>query len=266
MQTEHLHELLKQKVNKYGNDTVAPVVTTTAVDGNKVILSFSEDIKGKSLAASNFTRAIGAAPAELATGIKIDSENNTVTLTFKGKAPISSSSVKISYSPKIGTATSGLITDLTGNPLTSFSSKVVDTFKSDTSVIALGDGGISSPATSYTKLVLTGSRSINGNGNSLDNAITGNSGSNSLSGGDGNDTLTGGVGADIFRFASALNATTNVDRITDFTPTAVATTTDRIQLENTGTGLFTAITKTGTLAATAFVSGAVFTGAAQRIR
>jgi Ca2+-binding RTX toxin-like protein len=261
-----IYDSFVYKVDKYGNDTVAPVVTTTAVDRNKIILSFSEDIKGKSLAASNFTRAIGAAPAELATGIKIDSENNTVTLTFKGKAPISTSSVKISYSPTIGTAASGLITDLTGNPLTSFSSKVVDTFKSDTSVITLGDGGISSPATSYTKLVLTGSRSINGNGNALDNAITGNSGSNSLSGGDGNDTLTGGVGADIFRFASALNATTNVDRITDFTPTAVATTTDRIQLENTGTGLFTAITTTGTLAATAFVSGAVFTGAAQRIR
>jgi Ca2+-binding RTX toxin-like protein len=272
------------KVDKYGNDIVAPIVTTSAVDGNKVILSFSEDVKGKSLAASSFTRAIGTAPAELATGIKINSDNNTVTLTFKGKAPISTSSVKISYSPITGTASSGLITDLTGNPLRSFSNKVADAFKSDTSVITLGDGGISLPATSYTNLVLTGSRSINGNGNALDNIITGNIGSNSLSGGDGNDsligeagndilnggvgidTLTGGAGADIFRFDSVLNGVTNADRITDFSLTASATTTDSFQLENTGAGLFTALTTTGTLEASAFVSGPAFTNAAERIR
>ena len=272
------------KVDKYGNDTVAPVVTTTAVEGNTVVLSFSEDIKGKSLAASNFTRAIGTSPAEFATGIKINSDNNTVILTYKGKAPIATSSVTISYSPTTGAATSGLITDLTGNPLTSFANKVVDTFKSDTSVITLGDGGISLPATSYANLVLTGSRFINGNGNALDNIITGNVGSNSLSGGDGNDTLigeagndilnggagidilTGGVGADVFRFNSVLNGSINVDSITDFNPTVSAATTDRIQLENTGTGLFTALTMTGTLAASAFISGAAFTSAAERIR
>ena len=261
-----IYDSFVYKVDQYGNDAVAPVVTKSAVDGNKVILSFSEEIKGKSLAASNFTRAIGTEPAELATGIKINSEDNTITLIFKGKAPSSTSSVKISYSPITGTAISGLITDLTGNPLSSFTNKVVDTFRSDTSVITLGDAGISQPATSYSNLVLTGSRSINGNGNALDNTITGNVGSNSLSGGDGNDTLTGGAGADIFRFASALNGISNVDRITDFSPTAVTTTTDRIQLENTGTGLFTAITATGTLATTAFISGAAFTNTTQRIR
>jgi Ca2+-binding RTX toxin-like protein len=272
------------KVDKYGNDTVAPIVTTAAVEGNAVILSFSEDIKGKSLAASNFTRAIGASPAEFATGIKINSDNNTVTLTFKGKAPIGTSSVTVSYSPTTGAATSGLITDLTGNPLTSFANKVVDTFKSDTPVITLGDGGISPPATSYANLVLTGSRSINGNGNDLDNIIIGNVGSNSLSGGDGNDTLigeagndilnggdgidthTGGVGADIFRFNSVLNGSINVDRITDFNPTASTTTTDLIQLENTGAGLFAALTTTGTLAASDFISGAAFASATERIR
>jgi len=279
-----LYDSFVYKVDQYGNDAVAPVVTSSAVDGNKVILSFSEEIKGKSLAASNFTRAIGTAPAELAIGIKINSENNTVTLTFKSKAPISTSSVKISYSPITGTATSGLITDLTGNSLTSFANKVVDTFKSDTSVITLGDGGISLPVTSYSNLVLTGSLANNGNGNALDNIITGNTGSNSISGGDGNDTLigeagndilnggvgidtlTGGAGADIFRFDSVLNGITNVDRINDFTPTAVAITTDSIQLENTGAGLFTSVTTIGTLEASAFVSGAAFTTAAQRIR
>lgn len=45
-------------------------------------------------------------------------------------------------------------------------------------------------------LTLTGSASINGTGNELDNAITGNSGVNALYGLEGNDTLNGGAGAD----------------------------------------------------------------------
>ncbi len=86
------------------------------------------------------------------------------------------------------------------------------------------------------RLVLTGSNSINGTGNSLANRLTGNtannilngkSGNDTLSGGGGNDRLiggpgkdqlTGGPGADSFQFDAALNATTNVDRITDFSP------------------------------------------------
>ena len=120
--------------------------------------------------------------------------------------------------------------------------------------------------TNVENLTLTGTTAINGTGNAFNNGLIGNSGANTLNGGLGNDTLTGGTGADTFRFDTALNASTNVDRITDFTPTTSTTTTDHIQLENTGTGLFTAITATGTLAATAFISGAAFTTTAQRIR
>ena len=54
----------------------------------------------------------------------------------------------------------------------------------------------------------------------------------------GNDTVSGGAGSDIFVFNSSLNATTNVDTITDFA------TVDTIQLEN---GIFTALTTLGTL-------------------
>ena len=46
------------------------------------------------------------------------------------------------------------------------------------------------------KLTLTGSTSLNGTGNGLNNLITGNSGNNTLSGGAGSDTLNGGLGAD----------------------------------------------------------------------
>jgi hypothetical protein len=95
--------------------------------------------------------------------------------------------------------------------------------------------------------------------------LTGGVGNDTVNGGLGNDTLTGGAGADIFRFDSVLNDTSNVDLITDFTPTSDVTTTDRIQLENTGAGLFTGITATGTLEAAVFVSGTAFGNAGQRI-
>jgi Ca2+-binding RTX toxin-like protein len=45
-------------------------------------------------------------------------------------------------------------------------------------------------------LTLTGTTTINGTGNALDNVLTGNSGNNTLTGGAGNDTLDGGSGSD----------------------------------------------------------------------
>ena len=83
-------------------------------------------------------------------------------------------------------------------------------------------------------LVLEGRRGINGVGNNLPNRIIGNTrgnglsggsgndilqgrgGSDTLDGGPGNDILKGGEGGDTFRFSTALNASTNVDRVTDF--------------------------------------------------
>ena len=116
-------------------------------------------------------------------------------------------------------------------------------------------------------LIITGNDGANRlTGTVFADTLIGNAGNDTLNGGLGKDILTGGAGADIFLFASALNGTTNVDRITDFTPTADGTTTDRIQLQNTGTRLFTAITETGTLAANAFIYGSAFTNTTQRIR
>ncbi|HWT99953.1 MAG TPA: hypothetical protein VN229_20120 [Terriglobales bacterium] len=47
-------------------------------------------------------------------------------------------------------------------------------------------------------LTLTGTASINGTGNGLDNVITGNSGANVLNGGTGDDTMVGGLGNDTY--------------------------------------------------------------------
>ncbi len=45
-------------------------------------------------------------------------------------------------------------------------------------------------------LTLTGTATINGTGNTLNNRLTGNAANNTLTGGSGNDTLNGGAGAD----------------------------------------------------------------------
>jgi Ca2+-binding RTX toxin-like protein len=101
-------------------------------------------------------------------------------------------------------------------------------------------------STEVENLTLMGSSALNGTGNTLINTILGNSGANIINGAAGNDVLTGGSGADIFLFDSALNATTNVDSITDFSAVD-----DTIRLEN---AIFTALTTTGTLASAAFVA------------
>ncbi len=99
-------------------------------------------------------------------------------------------------------------------------------------------------------LLLVGNAAINGSGNSLDNIITGNSAANIINGGAGNDTLTGGGGADTFKFATTLNATTNVDTITDFSSG------DQLQLHHL---VFSQIGSVGTLNASFFKAGAGLT-------
>ncbi|MFB9980309.1 beta strand repeat-containing protein [Mesorhizobium kowhaii] len=97
-------------------------------------------------------------------------------------------------------------------------------------------------------LALRSGASINGTGNSTVNVITGNSGNNVLNGLGGNDTLSGSTGHDTFVFTTALNASTNVDRITDF-----SVIDDTIQVDN---AIFAALGGNGTLTADQFVKNA----------
>ena len=107
------------------------------------------------------------------------------------------------------------------------------------------------------KLVLSGTASISGYGNALDNSITGNTAANSLYGyagndflnggagndtissGFGNDTMIGGGGMDTFAFDSILNASANMDTIADF-----SVVDDTIRLDRT---FFAKLTTLGTL-------------------
>ncbi len=86
------------------------------------------------------------------------------------------------------------------------------------------------------------------NGNSASNAINGAAGNDTIKGYAGNDTLTGDTGRTSFVFNTALNASTNVDTITDFNVAA-----DTIQLDN---AIFTAPMTAGALASAAFRANA----------
>jgi Ca2+-binding RTX toxin-like protein len=80
-------------------------------------------------------------------------------------------------------------------------------------------------------------------GGSGNDRLNGAGGRDTLNGGSGNDTLTGGTDKDAFVFDTALNASTNVDTITDFNVVA-----DIMQIDN---AVFAGLA-TGTLKAAAF--------------
>ena len=85
-------------------------------------------------------------------------------------------------------------------------------------------------------------------GGNFNDILTGNAGNNTLTGGAGNDTMTGGSGQDNFVFNTTLNASTNKDTITDFSPVD-----DTLTLEN---AIFTQFVATGAIPAGTFVANA----------
>jgi Ca2+-binding RTX toxin-like protein len=154
------------------------------------------------------------------------------------------------------------VVDNTGDIVTELATQGSDTVQSSVSFTL---------SANVEKLTLTGTTAINGIGNGLANVLTGNSaanklngvtgndtligngGNDTLTGGAGKDTLTGGTGSDFFVFNAALNASTNIDIIKDYTASA-----DTILLENS---IFTKLTTTGALSTANFKLGTAATDA-----
>jgi Ca2+-binding RTX toxin-like protein len=93
-------------------------------------------------------------------------------------------------------------------------------------------------------------------GGALADTLNGSTGNDTLNGGAGNDSLIGGSGRDEFIFDSALGPT-NVDGISGYSATD-----DTIRLDD---AVFVGIGAAGTLAASAFTTGAAATTADHRI-
>jgi Ca2+-binding RTX toxin-like protein len=117
-------------------------------------------------------------------------------------------------------------------------------------------------AAQVENLTLTGGGNVGGVGNTSANQLRGNDGGNrlqglegadTLAGGAGNDTLTGSAGADVFVFDVALDATLNVDLITDMTAGV-----DKIHLD---ADIFTGLTAGVALTTAQFLSSAGATAA-----
>ncbi|MDP2144300.1 MAG: VCBS domain-containing protein, partial [Gallionella sp.] len=147
-------------------------------------------------------------------GITYTLTDNTENLTLTGTAAINGTG-NILDNIILGNSAANVLTGLEGNDTlnggagadTMLGGTGNDTYVVDNAgdlVIENLDEGIDNVQSgiSYTltdnveNLTLTGSASINGTGNALDNVIVGNAGNNILSGLDGNDTLTGNAGND----------------------------------------------------------------------
>ncbi|MFZ3019434.1 MAG: VCBS domain-containing protein [Gallionella sp.] len=140
--------------------------------------------------------------------------DNTENLTLTGTAAINGTGNMLG-NVILGNSGANVLTGLEGNDMlnggagadTTLGGIGNDTYVVDNAgdlvIENVGEGidnvqsGISYTLTDNVEnLTLTGSASINGTGNALDNAIVGNAGNNILSGLDGNDTLTGNAGND----------------------------------------------------------------------
>lgn len=145
------------------------------------------------------------------------------------------------------------IVDIATDVVTELSGQGTDLIKSSVSYDLTDTDGTGSNGGNVERLTLTGTADTEGWGNNLNNVLTGNGGDNLLYGGNGNDkligkagdddlvgvngndtlnggngvdflyggagkdVLTGGSEMDFFFFNTALNSSSNVDTITDFT-------------------------------------------------
>jgi hypothetical protein len=232
-------------------DVTPPSLASVAVNGLVVSLGFSEALAAAGLPASTaFTvqtvSSTGTITSRSVSSLAVDGTDPSgrrLLLTLGGTAPASNVDLRVTYTDPTGNQSSGVLQDAAGNDVATLSNRYATRLSSAASVTSL--------ASKYTDLILTGSSAINGTANGIANTISGNGAANSLSGGAGNDSasggagndtllggagadlITGGLGNDVFRLtALSESLLAGFDRISDFSigsdsidgPTAVSAT------------------------------------------
>ena len=181
------------------SDWLAPVLQHLTVDGNQLLLDFSEDLRCDGLTPTRFSARV-AGTGRAITALTTDPDPRRLRLTLAGAAPTAGQTVQLLYSdPSTADEASGVVQDLAGNDLASIggSGLQADGFRSAVSVTSLA------PAT--TSLVLTAA-AVSGYGNASDNRISVEQPTaiaNVINGGDGVDSLDGDDGGDVYLVTSA---------------------------------------------------------------
>ncbi|MCP9788457.1 leucine-rich repeat protein [Cyanobium sp. Maggiore-St4-Cus] len=175
-------------------DITPPTISSISTQGTTVILKFSETITAQSVPTTAFAVATlntsNQITARTISTVALDQNDPTkIILTLSGTAPASNVNLRVSYTDPTGNQTSGVVQDLSGNDLASFSNRFADTFITASTTTL---------ASQYQNLIITGTSNVNGTGNALNNSITGNSGNNTLSGLTGADNMAGGLGNDTY--------------------------------------------------------------------
>ena len=213
------------KSNASVSDTFAITVNSSSVAIPPTVTAFSPsgdstDVSTSAHIVATFDEAIQKGTGNIV--LKTSAGKTVETYSVAKSAAVSVSGDVLTINPtkslSYGTSytlvmDSGTVTSTSGAKYAgenNYSFTTTDTLITSASHYTLGSKDPS-------KLTYSGSADFVGTGNSAANLITGGPGNDTLDGGGGSDTLTGGGGNDIFVFDTKLNATSNVDTITDFT-------------------------------------------------
>lgn len=171
-------------------DTTPPVMTGITVQGNSLLVTFSEAVVGTG-AAPRFAATVGGAARTVTAVAAVAGNPSQLSLSLAaGTSPTAGQAVQLRYTDLAGDNTTAVVQDTIGNDMATLAAPglTASSFNSAASVASLN--------LAYTTLRLTGTAAIHGTGNANANVISGNSGNNSLIGGGGDDVITGGAGND----------------------------------------------------------------------